>query len=201
MSRPVLHTDRLTLRPFTLADAPQVQRLVSAYEVALNTLTIPHPYPEGGAVEWISRHDEDYEQDRIVHFAIEASGEVVGAIGLILKGDGVGELGYWVGVPYWGRGYVSEAARAVLQYGFEERKLRRIFACYLTRNPASGRVMEKIGMTYEGTMRRHVTKWDEHCDMAFYGMLREEWLSAQSSSAQSFSAESINERTAGKTAD
>lgn len=179
MSRPVLYTDRLTLRPFTQDDAPAVQILVSAYEVALNTLSIPHPYPDGGAAEWIARHDEDYEQERIVHFAIEAEKNVVGAIGLILKGDGVAELGYWIGVPYWGHGYVTEAARAVLQYGFEERKLRRIFACYMTRNPASGRVMEKLGMTYEGTMRKHITKWDEHCDMAFYGMLAEEWLSGR----------------------
>lgn len=175
MLRPILRTARLTLRPFTPEDAPAVQRMASAYEVALNTMSIPHPYPEGAAAEWIARHDEDFAEERIVHWALDDGGEVVGAIGLILKGDAIGELGYWIGVPYWGRGYTTEAAEAVLRWGFEEKKLHRIFACYFQRNPASGRVMEKLGMTIEGTLRQHAVKWGEHCDITFYGMLADEW--------------------------
>lgn len=163
-------------------DAPDVERLAGAYEVALNTLMIPHPYPEGAAAEWIGKQQDDFENDRIHHFAIEANGALAGAIALILKGDGIGEIGYWVGVPYWGRGYASDAARTVVRYGFEECGLDRIFACHFTRNAPSGRVLQKAGMTYEGTLRRHLVKWDERIDLAFYGLLREEWMAMRDTS-------------------
>ena len=149
--RPIHHTPRLTLRPFTLDDAPAVQALASAYEVALNTLMIPHPYPDGAAAEWIRTHDDDFTANRLHHFAID-DGQVCGAIGLIMKDDGMGEIGYWLGVPFWNRGYVSEAAREIIRYGFEDVGLRRIFAACFKRNGASARVMEKAGMTYEGEM-------------------------------------------------
>ena len=169
-----LRTSRLTLRPFTPADAPAVQRLASAYEVALNTLMIPHPYPEGMAEQWIAKHQADYDENRIHHFAID-DGELAGAIGLVMKGDGIAEIGYWVGVPFWGRGYASEAAVEVIRYGFDECNLHRIFAGHFTRNAASGRVLQKAGLTYEGTLRHHVCKWGEYLDIAFYGLLRAEW--------------------------
>ncbi|HYC60995.1 MAG TPA: GNAT family protein [Thermoanaerobaculia bacterium] len=91
-----------------------------------------------------------------------------------MKGDGVGEIGYWIGVPYWGRGYASDAARTIVRYGFEQCGLDRVFACHFTRNAASGRVLQKARMQYEGTLRRHLVKWDERIDLAFYGSLREE---------------------------
>jgi RimJ/RimL family protein N-acetyltransferase len=177
MNRPTLHTKRLTLRPFEPSDAPAVQQLCGAYEIALNTLLIPHPYPEGAAEEWISKHQSAFDEDKIVNFAID-DGELAGAMGLVLKGDGVAEIGYWIGVPFWGRGYASEAAAEVVRYGFEERGLLRIFAMHYSRNPASGRVLQKVGMRYEGTLRQHRKKWDEYVDLVCYGLLRDEWLSA-----------------------
>lgn len=171
---PTLKTARLTLRPFTLDDAPRVQELASAYEVALNTLMIPHPYPEGTAAEWIATHAEDFAQNRIHHFAID-DGAVCGAIGLVMKEDAMAEIGYWLGVPYWNRGYVSEAATEVVRYGFEDLQLRRIFAGCFARNGASARVMQKAGMRYEGTLRQHLVKWGEPQDLTFYGVMRDEW--------------------------
>ncbi len=172
--QPTLKTARLTLRPFTLADAPEVQRLVGAYEVALNTLTIPHPYPDGAAEEWIGKHQEELDENRGVHFAID-DGALVGCMSLVIREGEKGELGYWIAVPAWGRGYATEAGEAVMRYGFEQRGLQRIYASYFDRNPASARVMQKLGMTYEGTLRRHVKKWDEYLDLGIYGILREEW--------------------------
>ena len=172
--QPTLRTARLILRPFTLDDAPAVQRLVSSYEVALNTLFIPHPYPEGGAAEWIGKHQAEFDENRIHHFAID-DGEVAGVVALVMKAEGLAEIGYWVGVPYWGRGYATEAAAEVVRYGFEDIGLQRIFAGHFTRNPASGRVLQKVGMQYEGTLRRHQMKWGELIDLAFYGILREEF--------------------------
>jgi [ribosomal protein S5]-alanine N-acetyltransferase len=171
---PILKTERLTLRPFTLADAPAMQQLAGAYEVALNTLMIPHPYPEGAAEWWIGTHQAEFDEDRSVNFAID-DGRLNGAIGLMNIRDGIAEIGYWIGVPFWGRGYASEAARAVVRYGFEERGFHRIFAQHFTRNPASGRVLQKVGMTYEGLLRGHLKKWDEYLDLACYGILRSEW--------------------------
>ncbi|HJQ35604.1 MAG TPA: GNAT family N-acetyltransferase [Thermoanaerobaculia bacterium] len=184
MNRPTLRTERLTLRPFTPDDTPAVQRLVSAYEVAANTLSIPHPYPEGAAAEWIAKHDQDFEQNRIIHFAIDDGQQLVGAMGLVMKGDGIAEIGYWIGVPFWGRGYATEAARAVVQYGFEERGLERIFAMHFGRNPQSGNVLRKSGMQYEGTLRRHLKKWEEYVDLVCYGVLREEWANAAARTAR-----------------
>jgi ribosomal-protein-alanine N-acetyltransferase len=174
MKRPTLQTKRLRLRPFTLADAPDVQRYCGAYEIALNTAMIPHPYPAGAAEAWIGEHQSDFDEDRLVHFAID-DGQLAGAIGLVLKENAIAEIGYWIAVPFWGRGYASEAAAEVLRYGFEERYLVRIFAMHYGRNPASGRVLQKIGMRHEGTLRRHAMKWDEYVDLVCYGMLREEW--------------------------
>lgn len=165
----------ITLRPLTLADAPAVQTLASAYDVAYNTERIPHPYPDGAAETWIAMGEPHT-------FAID-HGQLVGVIGLVMKGDGIGEIGYWIGVPFWNRGYASEAARQILRYGFEECNLHRIFAGHYVRNPASGRVMQKVGMTFEGTLRQHVKKWGEYLDMSFYGILRDEWLSIRSSTA------------------
>ena len=170
---PTLRTARLVLRPFTLAEAPRVRELAGAYEVAQNTLLIPHPYPEGAAEAWIATHEDDYAQNRIHHFAID-DGQLIGSIGMVLKSEGVAEIGYWIGVPFWGRGYASEAAAEVVRYAFEECHLHRVFACHFTRNPASGRVLQKAGMKYEGTLRQHLKKWDEYVDLAFYGILRDE---------------------------
>jgi RimJ/RimL family protein N-acetyltransferase len=172
--RPILKTERLTLRPFTLDDAPVVQQLVSAREIALDTRKIPHPYPEGGAADWIATHEESHAENRVHHFAIDDGG-VAGAIALIMREERIAELGYWVGVPFWGRGYATEAGRALVAHGFHSHELVRVFAYAHSRNKGSCRVLEKIGMRHEGTLRRHSLKWGEYLDLECYGVLREEW--------------------------
>lgn len=175
---PTLTTERLVLRAFIPQDAADVRRLAGAREVAATTLNIPHPYPEGAAEEWIRTHQSAFEAGTGVNLAmtIREAGDLVGAIGLNLAAESnQAELGYWVGVPYWNRGYCSEAAAAVLAYGFGDLGVRRIHAHHLGSNPASGRVMIKIGMTYEGTLRQHVKKWDRYEDAVLYGCLRGEF--------------------------
>ena len=168
-----LATERLLLRPFTLDDAPAVQRLVAAYEIAENTLLIPHPYPEGAAAEWISKLGT--MPDNHV-FAIVLDADVIGAIGMeVQREHDRGEIGYWIGVPYWGRGYMTEAVRAVLGWAFESLGLNRVFAEHFTRNAASGRVMQKAGMRHEGSLRQHDKKWDAYLDVEVYGILDSDW--------------------------
>lgn len=177
--QPILHTERLTLRPLAPEDAPAVRRLAGAPEVAATTLTVPHPYEEGMAEEWISTHRPGWERGEQAVFAIvlRETGELVGAIGLaIAPAHGRAELGYWVGVPFWGGGYCTEAARALVDFGFAELGLNRVHAHHFTRNPASGRVMQKIGMRYEGCLRQHVRKGEGFEDLEAYGILREDFL-------------------------
>ena len=170
----ILDTERLILRPPDLADAPAVQRLAGAREVALNTLMIPHPYPDGAAEEWISKPRTDDQ----INFAITVreTGELAGVIGLIVNRDhDRAEIGYWIGVPYWGRGYATEAGRAVVRHAFEGLALNRVYAEVFSRNPASARVLQKIGMRHEGTHRAHIVKWGEAVDVEMYAVLRGEW--------------------------
>ena len=177
--RPTLETSRLLLRPFTLADAPDVQRLAGDREIAATTLSIPHPYEAGMAEAWIGTHQEKFEQGILANFAIvlRAEATLVGAVGLqINPQDARAELGYWVGRPFWNRGYCSEAAQAVMAYGFDELGLHRIHACYFAHNPASGRVMERVGMRYEGRLRQHARKWGEFVDVVVHGILRSEFV-------------------------
>lgn len=160
-----------------MEDAPDVQSLAGAREIAAATLTIPHPYEEGVAEEWIRTHAPAYATGDLAAFAVvELSGQLVGAMGLAIKGTHRhAELGYWIGVPYWNRGYATEAGRMILRFGFEELGLNRIFAHHFVRNPASGRVMLKLGMRLEGRLRQHVRKWGEFEDLDEYGILASEW--------------------------
>src|ERR1700746_2272380 len=121
MPHPDLHTDRLVLRPYVLSDVADLVRLAGAREVAATTLRIPHPYREQDAIEFISSSPAEAETGTSARFAITLrdSGVLVGGIGLRIDPPHQhAELGYWIGVPYWGRGYATEAARAVVRYGF-----------------------------------------------------------------------------------
>ena len=173
-----LQTPRLLLRPFELKDAPEVKQLAGAWEVAATTLLIPHPYLDGMAEEWIKLCFEHWEQKQAANFAIvlRETNRLCGAIGLKLAmAHFTGELGYWIGVPFWGRGYCTEAATEVVRFGFEELGLNRIHAHHFARNRASGRIMQKLGMRHEGCWRQHVRRWDCFQDLECYGLLRDEW--------------------------
>ena len=129
-----------------------------------------------GPQEWILGHD-DQSNNHIFAIAPRDGGDVMGAIGLHVETyHQRAEIGYWLGVPYWGQGFVAEAAKAVVGYAFDELGMNRIFAFHFTRNPASGRVLQKIGMHREGTMRQHLVKWGEHVDVDYYGIVREDWM-------------------------
>jgi ribosomal-protein-alanine N-acetyltransferase len=174
LTQPTLLTPRLVLRPFALADAPRIRELAGAAEIADTTLSIPHPYPDGAAEQWIALHGEAYARCAAANWAIvpKDDGAPAGAIGLVITREhSRAELGYWVGKPYWGRGYCTEAAREVVRFAFEGLELTRVVACHFSRNPASGAVMRKVGMRYEGTFRRHVRKWGKLEDVEFYGIL------------------------------
>jgi ribosomal-protein-alanine N-acetyltransferase len=176
--QPALHTQRLTLRPFSLSDALVVQRLAGAKEIADTTLRIPHPYPNGAAQEWISTHARQFADGEAAIFAIaeRESESLIGSIGLEISGENASaEMGYWIATPYWNQGYCTEAAGAILRFAFDTLGLNRVQARHLTRNPASGRVMQKIGMSHEGHLRQAVRKSGMFEDLEMYAILMQDF--------------------------
>jgi len=172
---PRLETARLTLRPYTARDIPELVSLIGAREVAATTLRIPHPYTREDAMQFL----HNIENGRELHLAVTllSDGRLVGGAGLNpAEQHQHAELGYWLGVPHWRNGYATEAASELLRYGFEDLHLHRIFASHFTNNPASGRVLRKLGMRHEGCQREHVHKFGQFLDLELYGILREEWL-------------------------
>lgn len=179
---PKLKTERLVLRSFQMSDARDVQRYAGEEEVARIALDIPYPFEDGVAEHWISMNRQGFEDGRIANFAITVKGQrgLVGAIGLAIdRRHKRAELGYWVGRPFWGKGYCTEAAREVLRFAFEDLGLNRVYAEHFTRNAASAKVAGKLGMRREGTLRQHVEHWGEFEDVEHCGILREEYESAR----------------------
>jgi ribosomal-protein-alanine N-acetyltransferase len=179
ISQPTLETERLVLRPFVQEDARLVQRLCSDFAIADTTLNIPHPYEDGMAEAWISSHEVEHQAGSMAIFAVveREGGQLCGAVGCSIQtAHDSGELGYWIAADRWSRGYATEAGGAMLSYLFEHSRLHRVEARHLVRNPASGRVMQKLGMRAEGVLREAVKKWGRYEDVAQYGILRREWL-------------------------
>ena len=173
-ARPTLETARLRLRPYRDDDIAELLPLIGTREVAATTLRIAHPYTEQDARAFFALAQDP---DKIwLAITLRTDGHVIGGIGLRLEPKHQhAELGYWLGVPYWGQGYATEAAREMLRYGFKDLGLHRIFASHFKHNPASGRILTKLGMLYEGCQREHLRKWDEFVDSELYGILRQEW--------------------------
>ena len=175
---PPLLTERLLLRSFILEDAADVQRLAGDRDIASTLLSMPHPYEDGMAEEWMQSCSEQFENDEALNFAITHGTDkhLIGGTELRLDRETENaQLGYWIGKPYWNHGYATEAAKAVVAYGFEVLKLNRIHAYCFKRNATSGRVLEKIGMQYEGCLRQHIKKWDNFEDIIAYGMLKTDY--------------------------
>jgi RimJ/RimL family protein N-acetyltransferase len=158
-----------------------VQQLANDKDIATNTENLPYPYEEYMARSWIANHQDLFDRGDLLNLAItlRKQNKVIGAIGfdLDLKNNNA-ELGYWLGRPYWGNGYATEAARRMLHYGFTELKFHRIHSCHLKRNPASGRVLQKIGMRYEGCLREHIIKWGVYEDLEKYAILVQDYHAA-----------------------
>jgi ribosomal-protein-alanine N-acetyltransferase len=175
MDIPEIQAEDLLLRPFNQGDAAQVAEYCGDWEVARTTINIPHPYDPSMAEEWISTHQEAYDNGASLTLAITRHRQLVGAIALTFnKTHHSAEMGYWIGQPHWNRGYATKAARSLIRYAFESMELNRIHARHMTTNPSSGRVMEKVGMTHEGILRQSIFRWDKYEDAAHYSILRDE---------------------------
>jgi 8-oxo-dGTP diphosphatase len=159
-----------------LEDAPEVKRLAGDWDVARFTASIPHPYEDGLAEKWIAEHHQSSE----ITLAIERRSDpaFVGCIGLI-PNDAAreGVIGYWIGKPYWGQGYATEALRAIVDHAFRDLALDRVRASAMPENRASIRVQEKVGFAYAGVAREPAPARGEHIGVEVRALTRADWAS------------------------
>ena len=173
-----LETARLILREFSESDIAELVPLIGAPEVAATTSRIPHPYEEKHAREFLATVPKENELRLAIR--LRSNGQLCGGMGLHPEMQHRrAEIGYWIGVPFWGNGYATEAAREVVRYGFERLNLNRIFATHFKGNDKSGRVLEKIGMRHEGCVRQGVLKSGKFIDLEMYSILREDHTPAK----------------------
>ncbi|ETT69624.1 acetyltransferase [Paenibacillus sp. FSL R7-277] len=176
----MIETERLRLRLFKPTDAKDVSYHCNNYNIYKSTLTLPYPYPLECAVDWIANHKQNFHLDKMYDFAItdKADGQLYGAVGLSNHpSHHNGEIGYWIGEAHWGHGYGTEAARAVIEFAFAEKKYHKVYARHFASNPASGRIMQKCGMSNEGTLKDQIHKNNSYEDLVYYGIINPAHLS------------------------
>jgi len=190
---PEIMTERLHLRAYKPEDAEELVSIVNDKEIASTTIRIPFPYSHEDAEEWITLTQKKLVEDSEINWAItnRFSHRLVGTITLTLNNENNNaEFGYFIGKTYWGNGYCTEAAKAILKFAFEDLKLHRVHASHMKKNVASAKVLLNIGMNYEGTRWGHIKKWGEYEDIVLYGMLEEDWKRINRPSAFQSSSES-----------
>lgn len=146
-----IRTQRLRLRPLGHADVAPMRALAGDFDVARMVGAIPHPYDETDARAWVERVVQGEEG---VVFAVFRDSAFIGCTGYMPMDADYAELGYWIGKPYWGAGYATEAVRAAVAHAFDAHDFTYVRAGHFVDNPGSGRVLEKLGFAPEGEEMR-----------------------------------------------
>lgn len=172
--RAVIKGKRVTLRKLRMSDADKITEYCKDPSISRWTRSIPYPYKRKHAIDFIKKNFKTWGKERY-NYGIICQREFVGTVCLMPKEEGIAELGYWIGKKHRGKGYATEASRMIMKEGFERLKLHKIYADHVKENPASGRVMQKIGMKKEGIMREQIKKQGKYRDLIQYGILRTEF--------------------------
>lgn len=163
------------LDPIARRHADAVQTLASHPDV-LATTNLPEPYPEDGAITWIEAVQERREAGTEYPFAIlNEKDTLVGVTGLVDVTDTQGEVGFWIGAPYWGNGYATAGALRLLAFAFSELGLEEVFARPLKQNEASRRVLDKLGFNAVSVETHEHPKWTEDDPVVRYVLTQEAW--------------------------
>src|SRR5262245_11513121 len=149
---PVLETERLILRAPRFDDAKAIAALVNDRRIAENTARIPHPYTLADAEAFLTGAARSESETAFAITLARDPAMLIGMCGLEWHAGEEPEIGYWLGLPYWGRGYATEAARAVIDHAFEDLRLDLLTAGARVSNPASRRVLEKCGFQWTGVV-------------------------------------------------
>ena len=175
---PTLITERLCLRPLTIQDAADVFEYASIPEIATYTVWYPHETLQDSQIFVLSILDQ-YENGEIAAYGIELKNEkkIIWTCGFIEYEENhhKAELAYALSPNYWGKGIATEAAKACIRYGFETLQLNRIEARCHASNVQSERVMKRLGMQYEGTLRKDMFVKGAYRDTKIYAILREDY--------------------------
>ncbi len=155
----IIRTKRLILRPLEASDAGRVAELAGDWDIASMTARIPYPYDATLATDWIANHSEnDFVR------GIEWNGELIGCAGYFPNDNGETEIGYWIGKPWWGQGFATEATRGLIRYCFTNAGLASLWCCHFVDNDASRRVIQKLGFKPAGTCQAYCDA--RLCDIA-----------------------------------
>ena len=170
-----LETERLILRPFVMEDAEPMFRNWASDPEVTRYLTWPTYQSRETADQILSQWTASYADPAFYQWAIELKslGEPIGSISVVSHNDRVSaaHIGYCIGFRWWGQGIMTEALQVVLDYLFEEVGFNRVEALHDVNNPASGAVMRKCGMLYEGTFRQYIRSNQGICDASMYALL------------------------------
>ena len=179
---PILSTTRLILSQPTVADTEDViLQMNSTSEISENTLTLPFPYHKQHADYWFQMAEFSFKKKEAFIFGIREKEnlKLIGAVGLHLDvTNNKAEVGYWLGKSFWNKGYVSEALQKIVEFGFEELHLNKIYASHFPHNPASGKVLQKNGFEFEGILKQEVLKNGQFLDLHRYAIFQEKYLSS-----------------------
>ena len=177
-SIPVLATKRLVLRAPRAGDAKPIASLINDRRIAENTARIPHPYGVANAHAFLAESNRDPGTPSFLITLTD--GTLVGGCGIQVLSAGDPELGYWIGVPYWGRGYVTEAARALIDHAFGELGCERLAGRARVSNPASRRVLEKCGFQWTGVSLIRIRALKSSAPVDCFRLDRALWASLRS---------------------
>ncbi len=192
----VIDTPRLRLRMLQARDIAGFVRLADDPRVYATTLRLPSPYrvEDARAYMEMQRAGLAAGNHLLLAIALKEHDEAIGSIGLTIdRGNNRAEIGFWIGTPYWNRGLMTEAAGAMVGYGFARLGLRRIWGGHFAGNEASGRVQRKIGMKPEGVLRQCLCKNGTYYDDVVHAVLREEFVPCVAWSARA-AGEAIDKR-------
>jgi len=172
--RCVLDTERLTLRRPTLADVRAISHLANDRRIAENTRRLPHPYLQDHAVEFV-RGIATERRETV--FLIESNHTPIGMVGIDWREPAAPELGYWLGVEYWGQGFATEAARAVIDFTFDDVELEHMRSGARVANPASRNVLEKCGFQWSGVELHRFEALGSSTPVDCFRLTRSVWAS------------------------
>lgn len=172
---PTLETARFILRPLADQDGPRLAEICAPLETVRFTSSIPHPYTLDDAAAFIEHTRRGWADGTDICWAItrREDGLIVGTIGIRpVAAHRHAEFGYMIAREQWGGGIATEAARRIVAFGFDDLGLHRIHASYAPANPASGRILEKLGFIREGTLRQHYHRDGDYVDAIVMARLR-----------------------------
>jgi RimJ/RimL family protein N-acetyltransferase len=182
MSCCILESERLLLRPPERRDIPALVPLANDYDVAKNLSTLPHPYTVTHGEEFVARVEQQRATGTDFNFAItrKSDNAYMGGCGLHLK-EGKFEFGYWLGKPFWKRGFATEAAARLVLFAFQDLAAESVWAGWYFDNPASGHVLEKLGCRPNGMDKRACMARGVEVDCNLVILARAEFLARRSS--------------------